>query len=178
MNRKRLALLFGGILVGMLVGAGVIYASTRLTARPPAAQVAVGALAPDFLLTSTAGKQVKLSEARGRPVLLNFWATWCPPCKQEMPLLQQTAEAYPDLAVLAVNNDEAAEVAAGFAQANHLTFTILLDPGGAVNTLYQLRGYPTSYFIDSAGILRAIHIGQLTEAALNSYLTTIGVHVK
>lgn len=177
MQWKRVALLFGGILAGMLFGAGAIFAYTRLTSPAPAAGPAVSAPAPDFSLAAGSGDRVKLSEARGRPVLLNFWATWCPPCKQEMPLLQQASETYPDLLVLAVDNDETAEAVAQFVRTNRLTFPVLLDPGGAVNNLYQLRGYPTSFFIDAAGIVRAAHVGQLTETTLQGYLTTIGVKI-
>ena len=135
-----------------------------------------GALAPDFSLKSLDGRLVQLHEFRGRAVLINFWATWCGPCRLEMPGIQAKYEAHsPDLAVLAVNFDEPPEPVKAFADALGLTFDILMDPGGEVNaSLYRVRGYPSSYFIDQNGVIRAVHIGLMTEEQLEDYLKEVG----
>ena len=136
----------------------------------------IGSTAPDFASTNIHGNKVKLSDFKGSPVLLNFWATWCQPCRLEMPYLQERHESYSsDLVVLAVNFDESVELVRSFTEELNLNFNILLDPGGNIQSLFQIRGYPTTYFIDSDGIIRAIHIGLLTESQLDEYLIQVGV---
>lgn len=136
-----------------------------------------GARAPDFTLSSLAGEPVNLASLRGRPVLINFWATWCEPCKLEMPFLEERHRRYQErgLAVLAVDFDEPAEAVAAFRDELGLTFELLLDPGGRVQRLYQVRGYPSSYFIDEAGVIRVVQIGVMTEGQLDRHLAELGL---
>ena len=132
--------------------------------------------APDFQLVNLEGETVALSDHRGSVVLVNFWATWCPPCRAEMPLLQEFAERYDQqMVVLAVNSGEDEPVVRNFVETTGLDLVFLLDPTNSVATLYRVRGFPTSLFIDEDGILQATHIGELDETLLMSYLQKVGV---
>ncbi|KON69010.1 TlpA disulfide reductase family protein [Peribacillus butanolivorans] len=117
----------------------------------------IGAAAPDFSLKTLDGKQVNLSDYKGKKVMLNFWATWCPPCKKEMPDMQKySQQAGDDVVILAVNIDPENDVQA-FVEDNGITFTIPLDSQSAknpVNERYKILSIPTTYFIDSKGIIR------------------------
>lgn len=117
----------------------------------------IGAKAPNFCLKTLDGKQVELSDYKGKKVMLNFWATWCPPCKKEMPDMEKyTQQAGDDVVVLAVNIDPENDVQA-FVEDNGITFTIPLDSQSAknpVNERYKILSIPTTYFIDKEGIIR------------------------
>jgi peroxiredoxin len=134
-------------------------------------------LAPDFTLFNTLGEEVQLSRFKGQAILINFWATWCGPCRIEMPALQDRFERYQDdgLVVLAVDFDESQEDVAFFGEELGLTFELLLDPGGDIQSLYRIIGYPTSYFVDSQGIVKVKHIGIMTEDQLDDNLARIGI---
>ena len=137
-----------------------------------------GQPAPDFTLKTIDGKDVRLSDYSGQPVLINVWATWCPPCRLEMPGIEAAYEKYKGdgLVVLGIDltvEDNLKDVP-GFVQELNLTFPILLDESGEVSGgLYGLRGLPTSYFIDRDGYLVRIQIGGMTPEQLNEYLTEI-----
>ena len=132
-----------------------------------------GFLAPDFELVSLEGELVSLSELRGKAVLVNFWATWCPPCRSEMPAMQQVFDEYgtEKFVILAVNrtHQDRSQDVETFVLERELTFPILLDNTGDVSNQYQVRSLPTSYFIDPDGIIREVVIGgPMAEALLRS----------
>jgi cytochrome c biogenesis protein CcmG/thiol:disulfide interchange protein DsbE len=135
------------------------------------------ALAPDFALEDLTGTEIRLNDLHGQPVLINFWATWCGPCRLEMPAIQERYERFKGegLVVLAVNFDEPASAVETFRGELGLTFPLLLDQGAAVQKLYRIRGYPASYFIDADGVIQVQHIGVMTEGQLDENLTRIGV---
>jgi thiol-disulfide isomerase/thioredoxin len=110
---------------------------------------------------------------RGKTVLLNFWASWCQPCREEMPLLQATYEAYAgdDLIVLAVNMGEQAVRVTGFVSDLAVTFPVLPDEETTVGTLYRVRGAPTTYFIDRDGVIRQRYVGPLSAGTLGAILS-------
>ena len=122
-----------------------------------------GFSAPDFTLELLGGGQVTLSELRGKVVLVNLWASWCPPCRAEMPAIEQVYRSYKDLGlvVLGVNttNQDSESAAASFVQEMGLSFPIPLDRSGAVSASYNLRGLPSCYFIDRQGIIRSVIVG-------------------
>ncbi len=136
--------------------------------------LAVGDQAFDFTLLDLEGNELSLASLRGRPVILNFWATWCAPCRVEMPELQAAYEAYQDddLAILALNQQESPEVVRDFfTHEMGLTFTPLLDSEGAVASLYGAnRTLPTSIIINGDGIIIAIHRGPMAQSQVAGYL--------
>ena len=140
----------------------------------------VGSSAPDFTLKTISGEDLSLSSFKGEPVVLNFWATWCEPCKDEMPHFQQVYDRYSKtdgLNVIAVNMNETADKASAFFSEYKLTFPSLIDVNQSVTVgKYGILGLPTTYFIDAKGIIRYVKIGPiLTEAELATRLETIGV---
>jgi peroxiredoxin len=137
----------------------------------------VGSLAPDFTLVNLEGGIVNLSDFHGQPVLINLWATWCGPCRIEMPAIQSRFEKYRDegFIVLAVNFDEQRADVKDFRDEFGLTFHVLLDPGAEVHKLYRTRSYPTTFFVDRKGVIQVQHIGAMTEGYLDSNLVQIGL---
>jgi len=137
-----------------------------------------GFLAPDFELQTTRGETIKLSDLRGQAVLVNLWATWCPPCRAEMPAIEKIYNEYKDegLVVLAVNmtyQDSQADIAPFVAEYG-LSFPILLDQTGEVGEAYQLRSLPSSFFINRDGIINEVVIGgPMAEALLRTRVEEI-----
>lgn len=123
----------------------------------------VGFLAPDFRLTTSSGDEYTLSELRGQPVIINFWASWCPPCRSEMPAIQRVYDQYQNrgFTVLAVNatHQDNLDDAITFSQSLRLTIPILLDRDGAVSNLYEVRSLPTTFFVDAQGTIQERVIG-------------------
>ncbi|MFF2481246.1 TlpA disulfide reductase family protein [Paenibacillus sp. NPDC058071] len=128
--------------------------------------LAQGNVAPDFELKTLDGEVVKLSDFRGKRVIVNMWATWCPPCRAEMPDMQKFYDTYKDdrVAVLAVNMTES-EKSVGqvpsFLDEYGITFPVILDEKSEVANLYQVRSLPTSYMIDSDGVIQQKIIGPM-----------------
>lgn len=121
--------------------------------------IKIGNQAPDFELTTLDGRRVKLSDYRGKKVVLNFWATWCPPCRAEIPDLEKFYTDFKDkdIVILGVNltdSEKSQTSVSTFAGSNKMTYPILLDKEGTVSQVYQVSGIPTSYFIDTKGIIR------------------------
>jgi len=145
--------------------------ATTNGAPPPSPRE--GFSAPDFTLDLLGGGQVRLADLRGKVVMVNFWATWCPPCRAEMPAIEKIYRAYKDLGleVLAVNttDQDSESAAADFIEEFGLTFPVPLDRTGAVSASYILRGLPSTYFIDRKGVIRAVVVGgPMSEALIQS----------
>ncbi len=123
-----------------------------------------GFLAPDFTLDTLDGSKITLSELRGKIVVINMWATWCPPCRAETPALEKSYEQYKDSGVVILgvdltNQDSLSDVQS-FVQEFKLTYPILLDRDGSVsNTLYQIKGLPSTFFVNREGIIRTAVVG-------------------
>jgi len=138
----------------------------------------IGTLAPDFVLNDLAGKPVRLSDLRGSVVVINFWASWCNPCREEMPVLQAFYDQYANqgLVVLGVNATytDSKTDAISFVEELGLTFPMLFDETGEVgDQLYKVVGLPTSYWIDQDGIIRSFQLGALTEDEMKAILSTL-----
>ena len=137
-----------------------------------AAAPEVGSPAPDFSLQTTAGKPLRLSDMRGKVVVLNFFATWCPPCRAETPDLVSTAGAYGARGVIFVGVDvkESAQLVQEFAGAKGVAYTVVLDSDGKVNDSYDVRAIPTTYVIGRDGRILYRQVDQLSGAVLASAL--------
>lgn len=133
-------------------------------------------LAHDFTLPTLTGQSVTLSRLRGQWVVLNFWATWCPPCVKEMPYLQQLV-AERQLVVLGVNFNESAETAAQFVAEHGLTFPILLNPDDITLLVYQVRGLPRTFVIAPDGAIALRIVGEIEPAQFDAWLDEQAVGV-
>lgn len=149
------ALVLGSVLAGC--------SSRNTSAQGYAEGNEVGNLAPDFQLQNPSGQAVSLSQFRNRPVLLNFWASWCGPCREEMPLIQGIFEdkAWSDkgLVILGIDLGEDSVTVERFMKSNGLSFPVLLDTKQNVAEKYNIRAIPTTFFIDEDGIIKDIRIG-------------------
>jgi cytochrome c biogenesis protein CcmG, thiol:disulfide interchange protein DsbE len=130
-----------------------------------------GFLAPDFTLETADGRAISLSSLRGQPVLLNIWASWCGPCRAEMPAIERVFQEYKvkGLNILAINATSQDQIsqALSFVRENNLTFPILFDEQGDVNRQYNVQALPTTFFIDANGIIKEVVIGgPMSEASL------------
>lgn len=129
-----------------------------------------GYRAPEFSLPTVDG-EFQLSETRGKPVVLNFWASWCYPCRIEMPDLQRLHERYGDqVTVVGVNLRESRSTVAKYVQEHGYGWTFALDLDGRVNELYRIHGIPVSVFIDRKGVIRNVHQGPMSYALMHRYL--------
>lgn len=125
----------------------------------------VGFPAPEFDLVDTEGKRVRLSDYRGQPVFVNFWATWCPPCKAEMPEIQKLQREMPDLVILGVdlgNTERSPQAVDAYMKGLGYTWRVPFDSDGRVSNAYGVISIPTSFFIDTEGIIRAKFIGPMS----------------
>jgi peroxiredoxin len=137
--------------------------ATLERARP----IQPGVEAPDFTFPDLSGKEVSLADHRGKVVLVNIWATWCPPCRQEMPSMQRLYQKFKsgNFEILAVSIDsEGRDAVAPFMQKMNLTFPALLDPRETISPLYGITGVPESFIIDSKGIIVEKIIGPINWA--------------
>ncbi len=139
----------------MLSALSVLGASALLQEK-----LSPGMAAPDFELENLEGKSVKLSELKGKPVFLDFWATWCGPCRRALPHTQEFAKKYKDKAhILAINVRESKEKVQQFMEQNNYTFPVLLDTEGEVARAYQVSGIPQFVIIDAEGKIQLIKVG-------------------
>ena len=145
-------------------------------AVPPGVDSALvaGQPAPDFVTQTIDGTPVALRNYRGRPVVLNFWATWCAPCRQELPILQAAYEAYQEkgLVVLAVSQDtdEHHDLVRAYVTTQGLTFPALHDPQGSVAAQYNVILLPSTIFINPAGVITSTHFGPMTRMQIEKHL--------
>lgn len=132
-----------------------------------------GFLAPSLTLDQLDGDERSLESLRGQVVVINFWASWCPPCRAEMPALERTYQAHREegLEILAVNatNQDTMSAIQGFVSQRGLSFPILLDRDGSVGARYQVRALPSTYFVDRQGVIQKVIIGgPMSEATLRT----------
>ncbi len=138
-----------------------------------------GRAAPDFVLEQVGGGVLRLSDLQGSPVLLNFWASWCPPCREEMPAIVEEYERHKNagLVVVGVNLQEPDSKVADFARDFGMAFPIAIDRVGDVGEAWRIggafEGLPSSYFIDAAGVVRGVYNQPLTEESIQEGLADI-----
>lgn len=124
----------------------------------------IGQAAPDFALESLTGEKVRLSDLKGKPVVINFWATWCPPCRKEMPEFQQVYDQYRDagLQFYAINVGESKVAVEDYRQRLGVHFPILIDKNEEAQTAYKILPLPSTFFIDREGIIRGVYQYQMS----------------
>jgi peroxiredoxin len=163
------------VLIGLVIYGGYDYFSRSSSDTGQVAEsgqvnlkigIEKGQLAPDFTLTDLQGNPVRLSDFIGKKVFVNFWASWCPPCRIEMPHMQKFYEDYQskDVVILGVNltpTEENPDAVPAFVEEQRLTFPIVLDSGGDVMLTYQVIAYPTTYLIDANGVIREKYRGAI-----------------
>lgn len=135
-----------------------------------------GANAPQFTLMDLEGNEHSLADYQGRPVIINYWATWCRPCEAEMPALQAVYDQYQDegLVILAINTTESPQVITPFVEERGLTFPILLDERSMVAREYDVQAYPSTFFIDGDGKIRSAEFsGPMSQAFIESQVQRI-----
>jgi peroxiredoxin len=179
-SRRRSLFLWVLVALSILVlGVGVAEwrAGSRTVTPHSTTSSGNGRIAPDFHLKAADGTSMRLSDLRGQVVLLNFWATWCPPCKAEMPDLNGLNRDYGPghrFTVVGVDLEENPEAVASFAREQEISFPLLLDADGSVTReRYRLRALPTSMIIDREGKVRDTWSGQLPRAAMLERLSKI-----
>jgi cytochrome c biogenesis protein CcmG/thiol:disulfide interchange protein DsbE len=153
---------------------GSIETPTRpaLAGDLPPIDAKVGFLAPEFTMQTLDGKTIRLSDLRGRPVLINYWVSWCIPCKEEMPILEKIHQDYQQkglqvVSVDAIEQDNLDDVKA-MVNTFQMSFPVMLDQGEAFKNTYQASFFPTNYFIDANGIIREIILGNTTAGKLTA----------
>lgn len=183
LNPALLALLIVPLL-GIAGALAAVYASGGLNAAPPTpapvtaqASPLLGRPAPNFDLETLYGGSVRLSSLRGRPVFLNFWATWCEPCTRELPAFMAFMAEQPEggPVILAINAAEPAERIEAFLKEQGIAgIPILLDPDFRTNTAYRADRIPMTYVVDPAGVVRDMHVGELRLDDLRAYVEQYG----
>lgn len=147
------------------------------TGRSPAPEI--GLAGPDFVLERPGGGTLRLSDLQGQPIILNFWATWCPPCRAEMPELVAAYTQYRDqgLEIVGVNLQETNDKVLSFAEEFGIEFSLVIDRDGELTDIWRLGGpidgIPTSYFLDETGVIRSLFYGPMTEDILEERLADI-----
>lgn len=170
-----------GLLIFMGIGAwvfalGFVFVRSKIAASPSAVAPMVGHTAPDFELLNLDGQPIRLSELRGQPVLINFWATWCGYCLDEMPVIEKYYERFtPDLTVLGVEVGDSVDDIRAVVEKYGFTYDILRDPDSRVFDQYKLDAFPVTFMVDSQGIIQVKHLGWMSEDKLVSYLSQVGL---
>ena len=159
-------------IVGLLLVLVLILAACGGTTGDVPEGISEGKRAPDFSLERLEGGEVSLSDHRGDVVLINFWATWCAPCRAEIPAIEAVHQARQNdgFVVLGVNYQESRDVVEPFARELAVTYPVLLDESGRIMETYRAIGLPMSVLVDREGIIRVRHTGVLTEEQLDGYL--------
>jgi len=173
--RKIACLILAVMVVLLLIGCAPV-TGTSGTSESTLEQT--GDAAPDFQIENLQGNTVSLRSLRGRPVMLNFWATWCPPCRGEMPLIQQIYEEWtgkpPSVVVLTIDIGESKSTVEEYLRSENLNLPVLLDINRDVAEMYRITGIPTTYFIDAEGTIREIKVGAFwNKEQIEDYLHNI-----
>lgn len=141
----------------------------------PTGYAQIGSPMPDVALQDLDGNTVRISDYAGQPVLVNAWATWCPPCKAEMPDLQKYYDKHQSngLVLLAINAGEGPSQVSQFIQQNGFTFPVLLDPAVQALSTLGITSFPTSILVGRDGVVKTMHVGMFTPQALEAEITPL-----
>jgi cytochrome c biogenesis protein CcmG/thiol:disulfide interchange protein DsbE len=168
MGRRRERTVAHQVAAAVAAVALVVAAPACTSGGSSGSAAAVGKEAPAFVTDDVNGNRVHLADYAGHPVLVNFWASWCGPCRQEFPVLRQLMDARPDVRVLGVVFDDSAAAARRFAEEQHATWPALVDPKHQIADAYGVAakpGIPVTVVVDRDGVVRARHLGPITSLA-------------
>lgn len=170
-NKKRSRLIFRGVVL-LLLTAAILFS---IFSKDKVKVLAVGDKAPDFELVDIDGNTHRLSDYKGEGVFLNFWGTWCPPCKREMPDMEEQYQAFKDkgVHVLSVNSGESNLKVKTFRDQYGLSFPIVIDKAKDIRELYNIQPLPTTFLIDKDGKIQKIIITEMTKDEIISYMESI-----
>ena len=159
----------------LALGAGACTGSSTEPGPSALQGISTGNQARDFALKSLDGSKVTLSEFQGDVALINFWASWCSPCRAEIPDFEGAYQAHKDegFVILGLNEQEAPQVIGPFIEELGMTYPVLLDEQGQVMREYRVLGLPTSLLVDRNGVIQVRHTGTLAAAQLESHLTKL-----
>jgi cytochrome c biogenesis protein CcmG, thiol:disulfide interchange protein DsbE len=149
--------------------------SNDLAGSPGATSVTFGQPAPDFSATTLDGKQVRLSDLKGSTVAISFWASWCIPCKTELPELQKASTRYSNkqLIILAVNAGEPESIVRAFISDFNISFPVLLDQDKTITSQYHVSPLPITFWVGANGVLKAEQIGPLDQELIDRYMASL-----
>ncbi|WP_313798441.1 thiol-disulfide oxidoreductase ResA [Cytobacillus sp.] len=172
MKKRRLVM---RTIILLILGAAVAYTLYANFTKDDIKKVVVGEQAPDFVLVDLNGEEHRLSDYKGQGVFLNFWGTYCKPCEKEMPYMDNQYKQFKDKGVqtLAVNVGESELSVSKFADRHQLTFPIVLDKDGQVQTAYKIGALPATFMIDKDGKVVKYHTGQLTEEMIKELMELV-----
>lgn len=173
LRRLPLPVLVAAALVPLVLITALV--AMRTVRAPGGTPTIVGSVAPEFTLSDLDGSRVRLADLRGRPVIVNFWASWCRPCREEFPMLQAAYERHADdgLAVIGIVYQDRTAPARTFMERHGATWTAVMDPDDRVAKAYNILGPPETFFIGRDGRIVARHIGQLSAASLDDKVAAI-----
>ena len=181
-NRRRIITFIVLGVVALLAGIFSWLVLLPSPSQQPTAGIAIGATAPEFSLPVLGGRGIDgtldLRALRGHPVILNFWSESCPPCRTEVPFLEHTYARYAaqgDFALLGIDQADPKDDISRFGAEFNVTYPLLFDKGDAVNIRYGVTAIPTTYFIDSKGIVRSVFVEPLTPSTMKQGLSSVGI---
>lgn len=159
------------ILIAILGGAWIVFSQETATSFSNSSDLTeapiAGYLAPEFTLSTTTGEELLLSGQRGQPVVLNFWASWCPPCRAEIPHFENASLKYNGRAAIwGVDQGEPLPVVADFGASMGVSYPLLLDESNSINRLYGVAALPTTVFVGADGLIREVYTGIVNRAVL------------
>jgi peroxiredoxin len=163
------------VIVGLVLSGKISLGGSNEPEYAPLAKLENGSLANDFELENLDGGKTRLSDLRGRVVVVNFWATWCIPCIEEMPMFESYSGRYPQFTLLGIDEQESKEKVNEHIEKMGITYPILLDYNAKVNDSYKVFILPTTFFIDEQGMIRFRHYGIMSQDQFTYYLRTLGV---
>jgi len=180
-RRRTITIVVLGV-IALLAGIFGLLVLLPSPVQQPTGGVAVGTAAPEFNLPVYGGGgsgSISLHDLRGHPVVINFWSESCTPCRAEMPFLQRTyTSSHGAFTLLGIDQADPKDDIARFGRVTQITYPLLFDPGDKTNIAYGVTAIPTTYFIDSNGIVRAVFVTQLDSQTMQQGLASIGVHLE
>lgn len=169
LKKRKKRFVIRAIVLSLLVGAIIFTIATRNTDKV----LAIGDEAPDFELVDLEGNTHRLSDYRGQGVFLNFWGTWCPPCKAEMPYMENQSKNFDDVHILAVNIKQSDYTVKTFRDQYGLTFPIVIDKNESVRRAFDVLPLPTTILINKDGIVEDIITREMTEDEIRGFMESI-----